>query len=267
MFKDICSFEPCEDPIKKLAVMALAEFMGTYMLIHAIVFSSNFQQPLAPLGIGATLMVCIYAWGHVSGAHYNPAVTTAFWVAGKISAVKWLVYVLTQLIAGLVSGTIAVDICLNRTLGDFASIRFNGSTGLYTEFLWTFLLASVVLNTAASCATGYRNNSFFGLSIGFTVVAGAIAVGGFSGGAFNPAVVLGLNVGDTTLNGYEFSSFAVIEALLFEFFGGIVAGVVFLLTEMLEEQEEGKDVGEKVPLSPFKGSDYGSCGGKVTVKV
>merc|ERR1719427_2464929 len=102
--------------------------MGTYMLVHAIVFSSNFEQTLAALAIGSTLMVCIYAWGHVSGAHYNPAVTTAFWVAGEISAVKWLIYVLTQLLAGLVSGTIAVHICINRNLGDFASIRFNGST-------------------------------------------------------------------------------------------------------------------------------------------
>merc|ERR1719317_813279 len=133
-----------------LAVKALAEFLGTFFLVHAIVFSVNFGQALAALAIGSTLMVCIYAWGHVSGAHYNPAVSTACWVAGKISAVQWSVYVLTQFIAGIVSGFIAVGLCENRSASDFPLISFAKGKGLYTEFIWTFLLASVVLNTAAS---------------------------------------------------------------------------------------------------------------------
>jgi len=223
----------------KLAVQALAEFMGTFFLIHAIVFSVNFGEDLdlAALAIGSTLMVCIYAWGHVSGAHYNPAVSTACWVAGKIGVVEWSVYVLTQIIAGIVSGFIAVALCENRSADDFAYISFDGDEGLYTEFVWTFLLASVVLNTAASRAPAYKNNSFFGLAIGFTVVSGAIAVGGFTGGAFNPAVATGLNVGTTQIDGYNFNFSDWIKAVVFEFIGGILAGVVFMITESFEKPD------------------------------
>jgi len=259
MFENIWSRMVFDDDNKKLAVKALAEFMGTYMLIHAIVFSVNFGQTLGALAIGSTLMVCIYAWGHVSGGHYNPSVTTAFWVAGKISPLQWLIYVVTQLFAGILSGFIAIELCLNRDLQDFPSIGFHSATGRYTEFIWTFLLASVVLNTASSCSPGYQDNSFFGLSIGFTVVAGAIAVGGFSGGAFNPAVVLGLNVGNIAVKGYKISGLACIKALLLEFLGGILSGIVFLISESFEEQGEEKHSTEVVPLKSFKANDYGSC--------
>ena len=60
---------------------------------------------------------------------------------------------------------------------------------LLAEFLFTFALVYVVLNVAT--AKGTEGNSFYGLAIGFTVVAGAYAVGSVSGGAFNPAVAVG----------------------------------------------------------------------------
>jgi len=239
-----CNSSPADDTMGKLAVQALAEFMGTFFLVHAIVFSVNFGEALAALAIGSTLMVCIYAWGHVSGAHYNPAVSTACWVAGKIGALQWGVYVLTQLIAGIVSAFIAVSLCENRSsVDDFAVISFDGDEGLYTELVWTFLLASVVLNTAASCAPAYRNNSFFGLAIGFTVVAGAISVGGFSGGAFNPAVATGLNVGNTQIDNYNFNFSDWIKAVTFEFLGGILAGVTFMITESVEKPDDAENKG------------------------
>merc|ERR1719370_1998265 len=215
--------------------------MGTYLLIHAIVFSVNAGSTLAPLAIGSTLMVCIYAWGHVSGAHYNPAVSTGFLVAGKMGLVEYLVYVVAQLIAGIVSACVAVELCHSENVSSFPQIKItDGKEGLYTEFLWTFLLASVVLNTAGSASPGYQNNSFFGLAIGFTVVAGAIAVGGFSGGAFNPAVVTGLNIGLLSVEGYSFNASDWISAVLFEFLGGFVAGVVFLITEWSESLKKEK---------------------------
>jgi len=242
MFDKFCACTPREgtpreDKLPKLAVKALAEFMGTYLLIHAIVFSvyntDGVVQTLAPLAIGSTLMVTIYAWGHVSGAHYNPAVTTGFWVAGKIGPVHWLVYVVTQLVAGIISALVAISICgNNQTVQNFPQIAFTpGLQGLYTECLWTFLLVSVVLNTAGTSSVGYQNNSFFGLAIGFTVVAGAVSVGQFSGGAFNPAVASGLNIGLLELGDYKFNTSAWILAIMFEFLGGFLAGVVFLITE------------------------------------
>jgi aquaporin Z len=239
MFATFCACPQSEDPWSKLSVKALAEFMGTFLLVHSIVFSVNFDQNLAALAIGSTLMVTIYAWGHVSGAHYNPAVSTGFLVAGKISVLEWLVYVVTQLVAGIVSAFIAVALCEFQNLGRFPQITTgNELRGLYTEFLWTFLLASVVLNTAASASPGYKDNSFFGLAIGFTVVAGAIAVGSFSGGAFNPAVASGLNIGLVGKKGYSFNASSWISAVLFEFLGGILAGVVFVITEWSEAAVE-----------------------------
>jgi len=220
--------------------------MGTYLLVHAIVFSVNTGSILAPISIGSTLMVCIYAWGHVSGAHYNPAVSTGFLVAGKMGFAEYLVYVIAQLIAGIVSAFVAVALCENQNILRLPQIKITGGKeGLYTEFLWTFLLASVVLNTAGSASPGYQNNSFFGLAIGFTVVAGAIAVGNFSGGAFNPAVASGLNIGLLDLKDYDFNASSWISAVIFEFLGGFVAGVVFLITEWSETLQK-----EKAPEAP-----------------
>jgi len=244
MLSNLCACPPVDGSISKLAIQALAEFMGTYLLIHAIIFSVNFKRDLAPIAIGSTLMVCIFAWGHVSGAHYNPAVSTGFLVAGKIGLVQWLVYVITQLVAGVLSAFIAISLCVKQDVSDLPKITLGtGNEGLYTEFLWTFLLASVVLNTAGTASPGYQNNSFFGLAIGFTVVAGAIAVGGFSGGAFNPAVATGLNVGLLELKAYSFNPSSWISAVVFEFLGGVLAGVIFLITESGEAIEPTK--GEK----------------------
>jgi len=233
--RSFCACTSSDEPNSKLAVKALAEFMGTYLLVHAIVFAVNSGSSLAPLAIGSTLMVCIYAWGHISGAHYNPAVSTGFLVAGKMGLVDYLVYVITQLIAGIISACVAIALCQNQSIGNLPQITIGaGKEGLYTEFLWTFLLASVVLNTAGSASPGYQNNSFFGLAIGFTVVAGAIAVGGFTGGAFNPAVATGLDIGLLVLKDYHLNASSWIMAVVFEFLGGFVAGVVFLITEWSE---------------------------------
>jgi len=241
MLNSFCACPQSDDPTAKLAVKALAEFMGTYLLVHAIVFSVNAGSPLAALAIGSTLMVCIYAWGHVSGAHYNPAVSTGFLVAGKLGLVDYLVYVTAQLIAGIVSACVAIALCQDQSISHLPQIKIPaGKEGLYTEFLWTFLLASVVLNTAGSASPAYQNNSFFGLAIGFTVVAGAIAVGNFTGGAFNPAVASGLDIGLLVLGDYHLNASSWISAVVFEFLGGFVAGVVFLITEWSETLEKEK---------------------------
>merc|ERR1719494_1412791 len=110
-----------------LAVQAFAEFMGTFLLVQAIVFAVNSGNGLAPVAIGSTLMVTIYAWGHVSGAHYNPAVSTGFFVAGKIGTVQWLTYVITQLVAGIVSAFIAISLAQNENVADFPQITIGSA--------------------------------------------------------------------------------------------------------------------------------------------
>jgi len=249
MFKGTCPCQKSDEPRSKLAVMCLVEFLGTFFLLQAIVFSVNFAQPLAALAIGSTQMVCIYAWSHVSGGHYNPAISTAAYVSGKLDRTRWILYVITQLIAGLFSGWIAIGLRHDEVAASIPEVKFVSDTGMLTVFLWTFLLASVFMNVGGtSMAPGYRNNSFFGLAVGFTVVSGVIAVGGFSGGAFNPAVATGLNIGKNQIKdpywpagNYDFSAGDWINAIMFEFLAGIVAGLVFRITESVEKPADEVD--------------------------
>jgi aquaporin Z len=166
----------------------IVEFIGTFFLVFTVGMAVRSGSPLAPLAIGASLMVMIFAGGHVSGGHFNPAVTLAVWLRGKLPLKDVIPYWVAQLLAGLAAGLI-VNLLLNRIQTPAEHIVVNS---LVVEFLFTFALAWVVLNTATS--KGTLDNSFYGLAIGFTVVAGAVAVGGISGGAFNPAVGLGVFV-------------------------------------------------------------------------
>jgi len=164
----------------------IVEFIGTFFLVFTVGTAVHSGSPLAPLAIGASLMVMIFAGGHVSGGHFNPAVTLAVWLRGKLPAKDVIPYWIAQLLAGLVAGLLVIQL-LGRVP---VSANPNVVNSLIVEFLFTFALAWVVLNSATS--KGTLGNSFYGLAIGFTVVAGAVAVGGISGGAFNPAVGLGV---------------------------------------------------------------------------
>jgi aquaporin Z len=161
-----------------------AEFIGTFFLVFTVgaATAKTGAGVLAPLAIGAVLMVMVFAGGHVSGAHYNPAVTAAIMIRGKIKPGEALAYVVT---AGALAGVLARAIDGGMQAAAPAGIW----KVLAVEFLFTFALAYVVLNVVTSADT--RDNSYYGVAIGFTVAAGALAVGGISGGAFNPAVVVG----------------------------------------------------------------------------
>jgi aquaporin Z len=169
----------------------VVEFIGTFFLVFTVCTATNPKTgagALAPLAIGAALMVMVFAGGHISGGHYNPAVSTAVLVRGKLTVEEWMSYIATQLLAGVIAGLLARGVNGAGHAGELASVW----KIFVVEFLFTFALAYVVLNVATAKAT--EGNSFFGLAIGFTVVVGAFAVGGVSGGAFNPAVALGASV-------------------------------------------------------------------------
>jgi aquaporin Z len=168
----------------------IVEFIGTFFLMFVIgCVSSQDHVLLAPLAIGATLMVMIFAGGHISGAHYNPAVTLGVWIRGKCTGVEAAFYVVAQVIAA-VAASIVVPILFGHTITAGAT----GSTAqvILAEFLGTFALVYTVLNVATAPATA--GNSFYGLAIGFTVFVQAVAVGSVSGGAFNPAVAVGASL-------------------------------------------------------------------------
>ena len=167
----------------------IVEFIGTFFLVLTVGMAVNGGSVLAPLAIGAVLMVMIFAGGHVSGGHFNPAVTLAVWMRGKCDTKDVVPYFAAQLAAGLLAGLIVVALVGKPLLG---AASHEVGPSLVVEFLFTFALAWVVLNTAT--AKGTSGNSFYGLAIGFTVLVGAVSVGRISGGAFNPAVGVGVVV-------------------------------------------------------------------------
>jgi aquaporin Z len=193
------------------------EFIGTFVLVLTVglTTSSKGAGALAPVAIGSALMVMVFAGGHISGAHYNPAVSIAMLLAGKLSPRSAAPYVVTQLAAG------AVAALLVRGLVGGATPTLLGSNWkiLVGEFVFTLALAYVVLNVTAAEAT--EGNSFYGLAIGFTVTTGAFAVGGITGGVFNLAVALGGSI--TGALRWSNSWIYIIASLL----GGATAAILY----------------------------------------
>ncbi len=166
----------------------LAEFIGTFIFVFAIIGAVNSGSALTPLAIGFALMIMVFATGHISGAHLNPAVSLGAWLRGAISLTRFVSYVVAQLAAGALAA--AVSFALWPVADEPAKIEIGPA--FLVEALWTFVLVYVVLNVATTKSNVH--NSFYGLAIGSTVFVGAVAVGGISGGGFNPAVALGLSI-------------------------------------------------------------------------
>jgi len=198
----------------------VVEFIGTFFLVFTVGMAVANAGQLAPLAIGAVLMVMIFAGGHVSGGHYNPAVSTAILVRGKMSQEEYGPYLAAQFLAGIVAAVVVI--ILGFDFNASAKVAGAGKM-LIVEFLFTFALAYVVLNVAT--ARGTEGNSFYGLAIGFTVTAGAYAVGAVSGAAFNPAVAVGAMVMGL-LSWGDIWIYLVANLL-----GGAAAAWVFLYTQ------------------------------------
>lgn len=166
----------------------VTELVGTFFLVLTVGCTAigGGAGVIAPLAIGAALAVMVYAGGHVSGGHYNPAVTLGVWLRGRCAARDVVPYWASQVV-GAALAALAVG-CLRRGVA-VAPISVEVGPALLAEFLFTFALAYVVLNTATAKATA--GNSYFGLAIGGTVMVGAFAVGNVSGAALNPAVAVG----------------------------------------------------------------------------
>ena len=194
------------------------EAIGTFFLVFTIGASVRSGSSLAPLAIGAVLMVMIYAGGHISGGHYNPAVTLAVLVRRRIEPRDAVGYWIAQVGAGLLAAA-AVRAVRPGHVNPLILSEPAVAAAFVAELLFTFALCYVVLNVATS--KDHPGNSFYGLAIGFTVLAGAVAVGGISGGAFNPAVVFG---------GAAMDMFALPTLwvhLVAQLIAGATAGVVF----------------------------------------
>ena len=196
----------------------LVEAIGTFFLVFTIgqvVIEPGIGE-LAPIAIGAVLMVMIYAGGHISGAHYNPAVTLAILIRGRTTLSEVAGYWVAQIV-----GAVLAVFAVQTFKGDVVVPALTPDVGpaLLAEFLFTFALVYVILNVAT--ARGNKGNSHYGLAIGFTVLAGAYAVGGISGGAFNPAVAIAI----TMMGLVDMASIWIYFAA--NFAGGAAAAVLF----------------------------------------
>lgn len=167
----------------------IAEAIGTFFLVLTVglVVIEPGAGALGPLAIGFALAIMVYATGHVSGGHLNPAVTLGVFLRGKATARDLVGYWIAQVIAGVVAALVVLYL-----KGDVAPevAALPVGPALLAEFLFTFALVFVVLSTATTAGT--EGNSYFGFAIGGTVLVGAYAVGSISGAAFNPAVAVGV---------------------------------------------------------------------------
>ena len=194
----------------------LFEFIGTFFLVMTIGLTGN------PLAIGIMLAVLVYMGGHISGAHYNPAVTISIYLKKLISKQVAIKYILVQIAASTFAS--AVIYFLTQDLLKVApSETATIPQIIISEFLFTFLLVLVILNVATNKKT--EGNSYYGLAIGFTVMASAYCVGGISGGAFNPAVGLGPEITSFLIT-KDINLFNSLIYLIVPTFGGIIAYIV-----------------------------------------
>jgi aquaporin Z len=196
------------------------ELIGSFFLVFTVAASALAGSTFTPLAAGAVLMVMIYAGGHISGGHYNPAVTLAVLARRRIGLRDAAAYWISQLAGGAIAAVAARAVVNPAHVSQLTLSGRALTAAAVVELLFTFALGYVVVNVATS--KSHPNNSFYGLAIGFTVVAGGFAIGNISGGAFNPTVALGASViglfGWPTLWVY----------FLAELVGGAAAGLLFL---------------------------------------
>jgi len=197
----------------------ITEFIGTFFLVLTVGCTGIGAGAgvIAPLAIGAALMVMVFAGGHISGGHYNPAVTLGVLIRGKVKPADVVPYWIAQFLAAVIAAWLVIK-CLRLGV-PVTAIAPKMGPALLAEFLFTFALVYVVLNSAT--AEGTAGNSFYGLAIGMTVMVGAFAVGDISGGAFNPAVALGI----TTMGISSWNN--IWMYLVADLVGGAVAALVF----------------------------------------
>ena len=197
----------------------ITEFIGTFFLTLTICTAAAFGTAgsYAPFAIASTLMVMIYAGGHVSGAHYNPAVTISIYLRGACDKSEVAPYIASQVVAGVMGAMVASNVL--RPDGEVGPLVMDTGPAFGAELMFTFALAYVILNVATSESTD--GNGYYGAAIAFVVLAGALTVGPISGASFNPAVTASLvsagvmRVADSWVH------------LVPQLIGGVLAALVF----------------------------------------
>ncbi|MDQ3015415.1 MAG: aquaporin [Bacteroidota bacterium] len=198
----------------------VVEFVGTFFLLMSFCMAtSGGLGQFAPLAIGATLMVMVYAGGHISGAHFNPAVSLACYLRGKLKAGDLLPFIVAQCLGGVLAVMLSGFFLESIGTAAPAPKELNIVPALIAEVLGTIAVVYVYLNVYTAQRTA--GNSYYGLAIGFVLMACLYVFGNISGGAFNPAIALGMTMADYT----SWSSIWVF--LVANFGGGALAAFLF----------------------------------------
>jgi aquaporin Z len=200
----------------------VTEVIGTFFLVFTIGMTAVHPTPFAPIAIGSALMIMVYMGGHISGAHYNPAVSISLAMRGALEWRELIPYLVAQVVGALLAA-VAVYAITGGTFAPAPGAEAGVMAVLLSEVLFTFALVLVIMNVATHPAT--EGNSYYGFAIGFTVATGAFAVGGVSGGAFNPAVGIGPIAIDTFVAGGSMG--ALWYYLVGPILGGALAVPVF----------------------------------------
>ena len=194
----------------------LTEFIGTLFLVLIIGLTQN------PLAIGFGLTVLVYMGAHISGAHYNPVVSLAMFINKEIRGVDFFKYITAQILGATFAAYLVFTLSSNMTIQP--SLEDSIYQIILAEVLFTYLLVLVILNVA--CHPRLKDNSFYGLAIGLTVMAGAYSVGGLSGGVFNPAVSIGPSIIDL-ISGYGVSQYFTWYYIVAPIIGSLIAVLHF----------------------------------------
>ena len=210
-----------------MVAQCTAEFVGTFLLILTVgcnVLGGN--AAWAGVSIAFVLMVSIYALGGISGANFNPAVSVTLGISKSIGGpgMDWTtvgIFAGTQCAAGVLAG-----VCYSLLFGQSFNLApakgFSWYHAGLCELLYTFMLTFVVMNVAVAKKNAAEKNQYYGMAIAFTVVAGAYGAGAVSGGCFNPAVALGIDLSSAGL-GFGWS----LVYIAFELLGAGMAAVLF----------------------------------------
>eukprot|EP00933_Yihiella_yeosuensis_P079424 TRINITY_DN91_c0_g1_i7.p1 TRINITY_DN91_c0_g1~~TRINITY_DN91_c0_g1_i7.p1 ORF type:complete len:452 (-),score=119.97 TRINITY_DN91_c0_g1_i7:83-1438(-) len=205
----------------------LCEFLGTFMLVFTVgcnVLSGS--GVWAAVSIAFVLMVCIYSMGGISGANFNPAVSVTLGLSKGMGGpgMDWgtvVTYSATQIAAGIIAG-FSYSMLFGKSFNLEPAAGFGWVNAGVCELLYTFMLCFVVLNVAVAKKNARERNQYYGLAIGFVIIAGAYGAGAVSGGCFNPAVALGIDVSSAG-QGFGFS----LVYIVFELLGAALAAILY----------------------------------------
>lgn len=213
----------------------LTEMIGTFVFMFAvlgIVLGGSDSVGATALGVGSVLMVMVYASGHISGGHLNPAVSIAAHLRGALPLGDLGPYIVAQLVGALAAFGVGFGLWHERYSAGALDLTGAIWPAFLAELVFTFALCYVVLHTATSKDSA--GNSFYGLAIGFVVTVGVVAVGAISGGAFNPAITFGLMLSGT------FAWKFLWVYLLAQVLGAVVAAYAYKATSLDEHTASRK---------------------------